>query len=249
MMKKREEIKSLIEKTFTENVLGQEIDLRTFNKAHDGAEGDWLTKKMGLTVNGKNEPDFLGFEMKKDSAKTSFGDWSPDFSLYKDKNSNISRDEFIRIFGAPNPNKGNRYSWSGKVFPNIKNFNYAGQIMRIENLDITIEYSYARDTRSDKINIVPREFHNSNHVIAKWSENYLRQKVESKFNQLGWFKCIKDSSNKYVRLQFGKPINFETFIDLVSTGEIFLDCGMHIGNARPYMTWRANKNIWDRLAE
>ena len=36
---------------------------------------------------------------------------------------------------------------------------------------------------------------------------------------------------------------------MVSVGEIFCDCGMHDGNPRPYMTWRASRKIWDLLKE
>ena len=80
-------IRSLIEETFEKNVRGLIPDLSGYNSNHDGAEGDWLTKKMGLSVNGNNEPDFMGFEMKKDSkGKTTFGDWSPDSALYKGRN-------------------------------------------------------------------------------------------------------------------------------------------------------------------
>ena len=64
----RDEIKTEIRVRFYENVNGQFPCLDGYNKQHDGAEGDWLTKAMGLTVNGRNEPDFKGFEMKKDSA-------------------------------------------------------------------------------------------------------------------------------------------------------------------------------------
>jgi hypothetical protein len=77
----------------------------------------------------------------------------------------------------------------------------------------------------------------------------MKNKVESKFNQLGWFKCIKDNQGKYMSIQFGMPIDFNAFILLVDKGDIFLDCGMYVGNPRPYMTWRANKNIWNQLAE
>ena len=64
-MSSRESIKQEILRKFRQEVKGMAPDLREFNSRHDGAEGDWLTKRMGLTVNGKNEPDFKGFEMKK----------------------------------------------------------------------------------------------------------------------------------------------------------------------------------------
>ena len=82
MSSERNRIKREILEVFEKKVKGQKPDLSKFNKAHDGAEGDWLTKRMGLTVNGKNEPDFKGFEMKKNSVKTTFGDWQPNYAIY-----------------------------------------------------------------------------------------------------------------------------------------------------------------------
>ena len=86
MASHREEIKREILSTFNKNVKGKIPDLSTYNRSHDGAEGDWLTISMGLTVNGKNEPDFKGFEMKKDSKKTTHMSTpvfhSPSFHLY-----------------------------------------------------------------------------------------------------------------------------------------------------------------------
>ena len=95
----RDEIKTEIRVRFYENVNGQFPCLDGYNKQHDGAEGDWLTKAMGLTVNGRNEPDFKGFEMKKDSrGKTTFGDWSPDEALYKTPNRELHREKFLELF-------------------------------------------------------------------------------------------------------------------------------------------------------
>lgn len=253
----RDQIKSIIERRFEENVKGRIPDLSGFNKGHDGAEGDWLTKQMGLTVNGKNEPDFMGFEMKKDSPKTSFGDWSPDSAPYKreaGKKAQVSRDEFLKIFGSPksdsDPKKNGRYSWSGKVFPKVGKFNSYGQILFVrDNGDIQALYSFDKDERQDKHLIVPEFFKKSDLQIALWKHETMKVRVERKFNQLGWFKLVKDREGRYVEIQYGLPINFDTFIEMVRTGDIFCDCGMHQGNARPYMTWRASHQIWDSLRE
>lgn len=254
----REQIKSLIEQRFKLYVKGKSPDLRNYNKNHDGAEGDWLTKAMGLQVNGKNEPDFLGFEMKKDSSKTTFGDWSPSEALFTARNrresAELSRSEFLRIFGTPkknlDPRKNGRFSWSGEVFPNIRGVNRYGQVMEINyRHGIEAIYQFELDSRSKKFEIVPQRFQAGRILLARWSHDSMKLRLERKFNQLGWFKCLKDSSGKYTAIQFGKPINYTTFIQLVGSGDIFCDCGMHEGNARPYMTWRANHRIWEMLAE
>jgi hypothetical protein len=258
MSLEREAVRSLIEEQFEKFVKGRKPDLTGYHSGHDGAEGDWLTKMMGLTVNRKNEPDFHGFEMKKDSAKTTFGDWSPDFALYlapkRGTKAELPRSEFLRIFGSPKthsePRKNGRYSWSGEVFPNVKGINKYGQIMKVENSgDIKALYFYKSDQRPDKSTIVPEPYRADGVVLAHWTGKRLRLRLERKFNQLGWFKCLKDSSGRYSELQFGRPINYEDFLKMVIAGDVFCDCGMYDGNARPYMNWRANHHIWDLLKE
>lgn len=254
---KRDEIKSIIERRFEDNVKGRIPDLTGFNRGHDGAEGDWLTKQMGLTVNGKNEPDFMGFEMKKDSPKTTFGDWSPDLSPYKrisGQKAELPRDEFLRIFGSPksdpDPRKNGRYSWSGEVFPKVGRVNKFGQTLVVNELgDIQALYSFDLDEREDKELIVPEFCKKKDFQIALWKHETMKERVERKFNQLGWFKLVKDKEGRYVEIHYGLPINFESFIEMVRAGDVFCDCGMHQGNARPYMTWRASHQIWDSLRE
>lgn len=254
----RDLIKSLIEEHFEKYVKGLIPDLSEFNSNHDGAEGDWLTKKMGLTVNGRNEPDFNGFEMKKDSPKTTFGDWAPDIALYKSPArgvlAELGRSEFLKIFGTPKKHsesrKNGRFSWSGEVFPTVKAVNKYGQIMRVDEVgNIEATYDYDFDHRESKVSIVPSKYKKGEIILAKWSHEKLRLRLERKFNQLGWFKCLKDSTGAYSEIQFGRPINYENFLSLVKTGEVFCDCGMYDGNPRPYMTWRASHRVWELLKE
>lgn len=244
----REDIKAQIRAVFNENVRGRRADLTGYNRRHDGAHGDWLTKAMGLTVNGRNEPDMLGFEMKKQSPKITFGDWSPTRSLFG-RGGPLSRNDFLRAFGD-DPSTLGRYSWSGKVFPRVNHTNLAGQTMAVlDNSDIIARYDYTRDLRGTKDADVPKHLRVVDLALASWEHGTMRSRVENKFNQLGWFKCLTDSSGIYTTIKFGKPITFETFIMLVRTGDVFLDCGMYQGNPRPYMNWRASSAVWDRLAE
>lgn len=258
MSKDRKAVRSLIEERFEKYVKGQKPDLTGYNSRHDGAEGDWLTHKMGLTVNGKNEPDFQGFEMKKDSPKTTFGDWAPDHALYLSPKhgvkSALTRSEFLSIFGTPKAHKelrkNGRHSWSGEVFPTVKGINKYGQVMKVEKSgDIKALYFYDSDLRLHKANLVPKHYQVDGVVLAHWIGERLRLRLERKFNQLGWFKCLKDSNGYYSKLQFGRPISYEDFLQMVVSGDVFCDCGMYDGNPRPYMTWRANHHIWDYLAE
>ena len=54
----------------------QYIYEESINKSHDGKEGHWLEKQMDIKLNNNNTPDLFGYEMKKQSLKISYGDWS-----------------------------------------------------------------------------------------------------------------------------------------------------------------------------
>ena len=115
---------------FRKNIKEKKIELENYNNKHCGKEGYWLEKQMNIKHNSKNEPDINGYEMKKDSKKITFGDFSASeylFSKYKkyinEKNEwkndliNITKDQFIKFFGTQKPLKHNRYSWSGSCIP------------------------------------------------------------------------------------------------------------------------------------
>ncbi|MCP4322623.1 MAG: LlaMI family restriction endonuclease [Alteromonadales bacterium] len=116
---------------FRANVKGKKFDPTGYNQRHDGKEGHWLEVQMGITPNGDNLPDLLGFEMKNQtsSGKTTFGDWSPDLNLWGRNTSDdaigrLDKDtQFLPYFGTPNPLKNNRISWSGAVVPKIGEYN------------------------------------------------------------------------------------------------------------------------------
>jgi len=246
----REQIKQRIIKLFNENVKGKIPDSSASNLGHDGKEGHWLEKQMGIAHNASNTPDLFGFEMKNDtSSKTTFGDWSADYYIFKDKKFNITRDEFLSIFGSPNSLKENRYSWSGKPTPKIRKYNSYGQKLKIDlSCNICATYSFKKDGRQDKAKIVPKSMQKNNLIIAEWSAAMMKKRVESKFNNLGWFKCYKDkNTGAYTRIAFGPPIRFSSWIKGVKKGLIYFDSGMYQGNVRPYSQWRADNKYWDSL--
>ena len=49
---------------FKKNVLGKIPDSSTSNSRHDGRDGHWLEKQMGILPNGDHLPDIFGFELK-----------------------------------------------------------------------------------------------------------------------------------------------------------------------------------------
>ncbi len=220
-------------------------------RSHWGEEGHWLEKQIGILPNSKNQPDIYGFEMKSQtSSKTTFGDWSASYYIFKNKKnfkSNLTRNEFLRIFGKLNQKKG-RFSWSGEPIPKINSFSNFGQILKIrDDYSLVILYFYTKDQRSDKKSIVPRKYQKNNLILAKWTYSDLKNKVERKFNQRGWFKCIKDNRGVYQNIVFGAPLNIQKWLYFVSTGDIFFDSGMYQGNNRNYSHWRAKNSFWKKL--
>ena len=135
---------------FRKNIKDKKIELEKYNNKHCGKEGYWLEKQMNIKHNSQNEPDIHGYEMKKDSKKITFGDFSASEYLFsKDKKYindtnkwdadlvNITKDQFIKFFGTQKILKNNRYSWSGSCIPTYNNWNTCGQ-----KLTVTYENTY-----------------------------------------------------------------------------------------------------------
>ncbi len=244
--------KRLIIELFNRNVRGKCADISDANSSHDGSEGHWLERQMGIAPNANNDADLFGYEMKKQTkSKTTFGDWSADYYIFRDngKYPKFSRDDhFLPVFGKPNVEKNNRYSWSGEPCPKISGYNSFGQRLIVSSDDnIIAEYSYQYDQRPEKNKIVSINMQVENLRLAQWSKKNLKEKVNNKFNQNGWFRCEKNSQGVYQSIAFGKPINFESWIGLVKKGIVFFDSGMFQGNTRNYSQWRANNDLWDSL--
>ena len=238
-----------IRTVFDTKVKGRLPDVSGYNSGHDGREGHWLEKEMGLPINNKNAPDFQGFEMKANTGqRTTFGDWSADYYIFKDEGINISRNAFLRLFGKPNKKKNGRCSWSGSVCPKIGVWNLFGQRLKIDDMNnISAVYSYALDQRDNKVDIVPADFQEAEFELARWNGRSIRTKLERKFNKKGWFKCVKDSSGVYSTISFGAPIMFSFWIESVRRGDVFFDSGMYEGNPRNYSQWRASNSFWESL--
>lgn len=251
-----------IVRLFRDKVYGKKADTSLSNDRHDGKKGHWLETKMGVLHNRSTAPDLFGYEMKDGtSSKISFGDWSADYYIFNDlqytdlTKPTIQRrnESFLYIFGKPNPLKlgsqpEGRYSWSGEPIPKINQVNTYGVTLEVDRSDnILICYDYSSDTRNDKAHLVPLDMQQNNLLIASWNSESLRKKVNDKFNQNGWFVCKKDTNGIYNQIAFGAPIPFETWINMVKTGEIFFDSGMYETNPRPYSQWRAYNTTLEKL--
>jgi hypothetical protein len=236
---------------FYKNVKGKRPNLSGFNSRHDGSGGHWLESQMGIAANASNTPDLYGYEMKNNTtSKTTFGDWSADYYIYN--NYNLfgfgGRDTFLAIFGRPNLEKNGRLSWSGAPAPKINTINYYGQVLVVDAQDnIHAKYFYTKDKRVNKATLIPLNLQQEDLTIARWDQNSIKRKLEKKFNQKGWFKCLTDANGVYTSIVFGGPINYQNWIKLVKTGEVFFDSGMYEGNPRPYSQWRAQNSLWKSL--
>ena len=242
-------------KLFNDNVKNKKIIYDdNINNNHHGKEGHWLEKNMGLKFNNDNSPDIFGYEMKKNSNKISYGDWSATEYLFNtnkpliDKfNKNIisiTRSDFIKYFGTANPDKNNRYSWSGKCFPKFGKINDCGQIIYFsKNNDLCILYYYSSDKRDNKKDL-PDMIKKNKLLIAVWTMEKLKKSVENKFNKEGYFICKKNINGVYDKICFGPKIDFNFFVDKMKSGEIILDSGMYDGNTRNYSNFRSNNKLW-----
>ena len=249
-MPKNLDAKSEIIKRFMSNVKGESIDVSGSNIRHDGKEGHWLERKMGIKANNRSASDLLGYEMKKDAAKITFGDWSANYYLFKDSDS-IDRETFLKIFGKKS-HEGERWSWSGIPVPKINKWNSFGQRLSVtKDKSIIAEYFFEMDERPEKKKIIPIEMQRNLITLAKWDSESLEKRLNAKFGDKGWFICMKNQNGTYDRIGFGDPISFDGWIALVKSGKVYFDSGMYHDsvkpNNRPYSQWRANGDVWHSL--
>jgi hypothetical protein len=213
---------------------------------------------MTIKHTSKNTPDIFGYEMKKDSKKITFGDFLASEYLFskskkyinnknkwKDNLVNITKDQFIKFFGT---RKNNRYSWSGKCIPRYNNWNTCGQKLTISKKnDICIFYSYLQDKRKNIKAKFPKYLKNNNILIVVWKNKKMKEHINKKFNNKGFF-IIKKDGDTYNRICFGKKFDYKCFIDGIKKKLIIFDSGMVQKKTRSYSHFRsANSNFWDKL--
>ena len=79
------EIRKKIVNIYTSKVHGKKPDTSKMTKGHDGKKGHWLEDAMGSKRDASNKPDLFGYEMKTGGNKTTFGDWGPDYFIFRDE--------------------------------------------------------------------------------------------------------------------------------------------------------------------
>ncbi|WP_029512999.1 LlaMI family restriction endonuclease [Mycoplasmopsis iners] len=263
----KSENKEILIEIFNKNIRGKKANVLKINMRHDGKFGHWLEQQFGIKPNSIAGADILGYELKDFNPEViTFGDWSaneyiytnPEFKhIFSFKTKHENQDLFCMLFGKANKLKNNRYAWSGECCPKINVYNSFGQIMKItKEKDIVVEYSYKEDKRPNMLEIIPKEFQKiENIVLARWygkkinhpKHKTLEEKIDSKFNQKGWFTCIKNEEGFYEKICFGKPFDFDYWIEQINKNIVYFDSGMHQKNPRPYSQWRGKTKFWNAL--
>jgi hypothetical protein len=275
MIHLKSSIHELIE-NFNSNVKGVPIvfDETKTNMRHSGKEGLWLERKLGLTPNCSNAPDFKGYEIKNtimNSKKPiTFGDYSASqyiFSKnncfikeYNEKNNfhtdDLSRNDFLKIFGTPKSKKKMeetvRFSWSGKCAPKYYNiWSECGQILLMnENADLCVYYCFDKDTRKDKEHIIPQKIQANplqNFLVLVWFKSKLEKNINNKFNKNGIVFAERNQnveSLSFERLKLAQPFDYDHFIHNLINQRIYFDSGMYEGNKRQYSMFRCSDTLF-----
>jgi len=249
-LKQDDDNKKKIIELFRNNVLGKIYSEEENKNNHDGGEGHWLEKLMGIQHNSKTEPDIFGYEMKsKTASKTSFGDWCPDIDDNGNKleikwwNEDNKKTNFMKQYGGYNKEK-ERWSWANPIKNN--SYNKFGQKFIIDDIGIFVVYNKNYDKSYDTRDI---KDNNEDKKLFGWSHKEMNRKVTSKFGNKWYFRPLKSKDGTYIGLQFGNPISYDEFIDNVKSNDIFFDPGTYVGNSRPYMQWRAENKWFDKREE
>jgi hypothetical protein len=285
------EARKKIIKMYKDKVHGRKPDTSKMTGSHDGKIGHWLEDKMGSERDASNKPDLFGYEMKTGGSKTTFGDWGPDYFIFRDEEKFLNligktgkkkqelqkknKDEiFLKAFGMwrdagddshvynldgkikswQSIGKDGYYSWSGTPSPNkvTNGINDFGQALIItENNSISITYCFSKDTREDKFELVPKEFQIENLKLFGWSPEWIKKKIENKFNEHGWFKCnIKEE--EFYEIIFGDKITITEFLKWLRNGDVVFDTRLKEtrpnGSDRYGMQWRAPSKFWNSKA-
>ena len=244
-----------IQELFDKNLKGKSYTKRKEN--HDGHEGHLVERIMGITPNNMNGPDLHQIELKKDTRKTTFGDYmaseyafSKNLTFVDSRFSGFTRKDFIKVFGSPNKGKHGRLSWSGKCCPSYLGVpSVNGQTLHInDNKDLIIYYNYNYDQRINKFEILPSFLKSGDDfVIAIWKKEKMKKHIEDKFGIHGT-AFLKKTGNTYTHVCYYRPIRYDDFLEGLRRHEIIFDSGMYNGNTRHYSQWRTSHNniFWNR---
>ena len=149
--KNTSEVRKKIVDIYTSKVHGKKADTTGSDPKHSGKEGHWLEKQMGVEPNASNTPDLYGYEMKNHSnSVVTLGSWDPNYWVFRNEQYGITRDDFLKIFGKPNPLKNNRMSWSGTPVPKINGTNFVWNERSVFQKTILFHFFIRLQTTKEK---------------------------------------------------------------------------------------------------
>jgi hypothetical protein len=228
---------------FNNNVKGKEICLKEgHNKTHCGKEGHWLENQFGIKPNSNNEPDINGYEMKTGESSTTYIDKAPDVKylngvVIKNRDKKTKQELWRKYSSKKMSEDATIGGWS------VKKYNDSGQKMIIDDHNnIQIVYDYDNDSRENKDSL---GLDKTPHIIMQWNAASLKTSIERKFNQNGWYKCVKEG-NVFTKICFGNPMTFDLWIEQVKKGVIYHD-GYSKLKGRGRHVFRAANKFWDSL--
>ena len=225
------------------NIKGEKFEKH--NPNYHGEEGIWIEKQMGLKPNSKNEPDILGYEMKKKSNVITFIDKQTDEKFLEgkaiNKRNKLKKEKWWKLFERTNSKDCRVGGWKLNIWDNN------GQCLQTDNdNNINIAYSWEQDKREDKEEKMSDYYKNKKeHVIGTWRKDTLKKCIERKFNNKGWITFKKDKENRYEKICFGSPIDFDKWISSFKKREVYYD-GYSRLNGRWRGTFRAKKDWWNK---
>lgn len=245
-VREREKVKREIARIFRERVRGMRYcEFET--REHCGSEGHWLESRFNIRPNSRKDADYKGFELKVDSPKVSVGDYTADEYLYSqaahglrringDRHLYMEKTEFIRTFGYPNDSKGGRFGWTGRASPKYNVWNDCGQCLVLcpQSHNLYVVYSHRRDRRVTR-EAMPDAFKTGYVAIVMWRGATLRENIERKWNRNGFFMVRKDkkgAGGTYEEVVFGRPFDYDYFVEGVMKGHVVFDSGMVENSSR-----------------
>jgi len=202
---------------------------------------------MGIKPNSKNCPDIYGFEQKKDSSKITFIDKQTDEKYYKGlslgkRPKKELKEKYWKTFERSNSTPNKIGGWK------LNKWDNDGQCLKLDcEYNILIVYNYMKDKRIDKKTRVDEYYKNTkDHVIGIWKSHTLKECIERKFNQNGFYICSKNKLGEYDKICFGQKITFDYWIQEFKRGNIYYD-GYSSLNGRWRGMFRASKKWWRQI--
>jgi len=289
-MLSKQNAKTLIKDNFKKHVFGRFPNDSELKSSHCGKLGHWLESNLGGKIDSDGNADLNGYECKVESKKTSWGDWGAPYKIFCDGSyKKLFYEEHIyenmwilcKTLGVKrvHDKHGVYFSMSGTHIPTyINDVSYIGLSLVEKNSDILITYSFSKDQRLNKVEVIPSEFKKDNILIYKWHGTdisfnkfkndvvveklpidvklegpkatvSLEERIRRKFGIHGMVVGMHDKNRKFYGLKFLKSITYQEWISFFKEKNVKYDTALTTRNKRPYNQWRSDKKFMETLVE